>query len=121
MDGSCPRPDRKPQRGRRGSRFGGHACAGSPVTAIARVPDHIDLFVVGQDNGIYSTHWDTGSSWANWFNVSGGNARPGSQIAAIARFPQRLDIFAVGGDANVYSAGWDGANGWSHWFAVGVT
>jgi hypothetical protein len=100
---------------------GGHACAGSPVTAIARVPDHIDLFVVGQDNGIYSTHWDTGSSWANWFNVSGGNARPGSQIAAIARFPQRLDIFAVGGDANVYSAGWDGANGWSHWFAVGVT
>jgi hypothetical protein len=78
--------------------------------------------VVGEDNRIYSTHWDSGFPWAeDWFVISDGNAWPGSQIAASARFPQRLDIFVVGGDSKVYTSGWDGANGWSRWFAVGVT
>jgi hypothetical protein len=27
------------------------------VTAIARTPDHLDLFVIGMDNAIWSTYW----------------------------------------------------------------
>ena len=34
---------------------GGRAAPGSPVTAVTRFPDQLDLFTVGTDNRIYST------------------------------------------------------------------
>jgi hypothetical protein len=37
---------------------GGAAALGSPITAIARNPNHLDLFVTGTDGRIYSTWWD---------------------------------------------------------------
>ena len=36
---------------------GGAAALRSPVTAIARNPNHLDLFVTGTDGRIYSTWW----------------------------------------------------------------
>ena len=54
---------------------GGRAALRSPITAIARNPNHLDLFVTGTDGRIYSTWWDVASGWANWFNVSGGRGR----------------------------------------------
>src|SRR2546423_680705 len=51
---------------------GGRAALGSPVTAVARTPDHLDLFVTGTDGSIYSTWWHQGLPWAGWFNISGG-------------------------------------------------
>jgi len=34
---------------------GGRAALRSPISVIARNPDHLDLFVTGTDGGIYST------------------------------------------------------------------
>src|SRR4051794_6968875 len=62
---------------------GGQAALASPIAAIARNPDHPDLFVTGPDGGIYSTWWDAASGWASWFNVSGGRAALGSPIPAV--------------------------------------
>jgi hypothetical protein len=36
----------------------GFAKGRSPVTVVARIPDHLDLFVTGTDGGIYSAYWD---------------------------------------------------------------
>ena len=59
--GSCP------PGGTRGAGWGnwfqvsgGVASPGSPVTAIARYSNHLDLFVIGTDNRIYSTWWHEG-------------------------------------------------------------
>src|SRR5258707_1146304 len=97
---------------------GGVAAPGSSISAIASFPQHLDVFAVGTDQGIYSTWWDITTGWANWFNVSGGAAAPGSSISAIARSPNHLDVFAVGTDQGIYSTWWDIATGWANWFNV---
>jgi hypothetical protein len=97
------------------------AAAGSPVTAIARYSNHLDLFVIGTDNRIYSTWWDSASGWAGWFNVSGGIGQAGGQVIAISRVTEHIDVFVVGTDGLVYSTWWDGATGWASWFQLGIT
>ena len=43
---------------------------GSRVWSLSRFKDHIDLFVVGRDGGVYSTFWDANGGWFNrWFRV----------------------------------------------------
>lgn len=103
----------------------GVASPGSAVTAIARytnhLDNHLDLFVVGTDNRIYSTWWHDTTGWADWFNVSGGMSQPGGQVAAISRVAERMDVFAVGADGLVHSTWWDGLTGWAEWFVLSVT
>ena len=94
------------------------AALGSPITAIARNPDHLDLFVTGTDGRIYSSWWDAATGWAGWFNVSGGAAALGSPINAVARNPDHLDLFVTGTDGRIYSSWWDAATGWADWFNV---
>jgi hypothetical protein len=80
---------------------------GSPITAVARNPDHLDLFVTGADGLNYSTWWDAAAGWGTWFHVSGGAAALGSPITAIARNPDHLDLFVTGADGLIYSTWWD--------------
>ena len=83
------------------------------MTAVARNPDHLDVFAVGTDNRMYSTWWHAGQPWASWFVVSGGVSRAGSTIDVIARHPTHLDLFGFGGDSRVWSTWWDQATGWA--------
>jgi len=97
---------------------GGAAALRSPITVVARNPDHLDLFVTGTDGLIYSCWWAAASGWSGWFNVSGGAAALGSPVTAIARNPNHLDLFVTGTDGLIYSCWWDAASGWSGWFNV---
>jgi len=85
---------------------GGAAALRSPITALARNPDHLDLFVTGTDGRIYSTWWDASSGWGSWFNVSGGAAALTSPIDVVARYPDHLDLFVTGTDGRIYSTWW---------------
>jgi hypothetical protein len=85
---------------------GGAAALGSPISVVARNPNHLDLFVTGTDGKIYSTWWDAATGWANWFNVSGGAAALGSPISVVARNPNHLDLFVTGTDGKIYSTWW---------------
>lgn len=38
----------------------------TPVTAVARQPNHLDLFAVGLDGGIWSTWWDANADNGHW-------------------------------------------------------
>jgi hypothetical protein len=97
---------------------GGAAALRSPITAVARNPNHLDLFVTGTDGRIYSTWWDANGGWANWFNVSGGAAAPGSRVEVVSRNPNHLDLFVTGTDGRIYSTWWDANGGWANWFNV---
>lgn len=44
--------------------IGGIFPGGAPVTPVSRNPDHIDLFVVGDDEQVYSSWWATGNDWS---------------------------------------------------------
>ncbi len=98
------------------------ARARTPIVALARYPEHLDVFDVASDGRIISNWWDVAVGWAGWFQVSGGIANgggPGSPVTAVARYAGHLDLFTVGTDGRVYSAWWDAATGWSGWFVIG--
>jgi len=97
----------------------GFAKGRSPVTVVARNPDHLDLFVTGTDGGIYSAYWDGASGWSSFFRIDVGFATTGgTSVAAIARIPDHLDLFVTGTDGGIYSAYWDSASGWSSFFRI---
>ena len=94
----------------------------TPITVLARYPEHIDVFAVASDGRTMSNWWDQSSGWAGWFQVQGGLSAPGgtgSPITAVARYSGHLDLFTVGTDNRVYSAWWDVSSGWHSWFPVG--
>ena len=100
---------------------------GSPVTAVTRFRDQIDLFVSGRDGAVYSTFWNAGTGWhGHWFRLDdarfgdGFTLPPGSPVSAISRSAGHLDLFASGRDGAVYSTFWDANSGWSgQWFRLG--
>ncbi len=90
------------------------------VTVVARTPDNLDLFVVGEDGGIYSTYWNSSGGWASdWFQVPDAFVPNGNTVTAVARTPDNLDLFVTGHDGGVYSTYWNSAAGWGGtWFRV---
>jgi hypothetical protein len=99
---------------------------GSTVTALSRNPNHIDLFVVGRDGGVYSTFWDANGGWTNiWFRLWDPNfadqftVPSTSVISALSRNPNHIDLFVVGKDGGVYTRFFDDNGGWfGHWFRL---
>jgi DNA-binding beta-propeller fold protein YncE len=88
---------------------------GNTVTAIARMPEHIDLFAVGGDGRVYTTWWD--GSWHAWGTVGDEVFPAGSTVSAIARKPDHIDLFAVR-DNSVFTAWW-GSGEWHAWGRIG--
>jgi hypothetical protein len=87
----------------------GSAAPGA-IVALARTPQHLDVFWVGADGSVQSTWWDQNANNGQWntpFNLAqAGSAAPGV-ISALARIPQHLDVFWVGTDWSVQTTWWD--------------
>jgi len=106
--------------------LGGFFPPGAPVTAIARTPDIIDLFITGNDGRVYTSWWTLGQEWSgvnnNWKPL-GGFFPAGAPIAATARRPTILDLFITGNDGRVYTSWWNEGGDWSginnNWKSLG--
>ena len=102
----------------------GVATFGTRVAAVARTPDHIDLFTVGFDGHIVSTWWDANvdnQQWHAWFQVGTLVAPTKAPVEAIARAKDQLDLFIVETDGHVYTSWWnqnvDGGR-WHDWTQI---
>jgi hypothetical protein len=94
----------------------------TPISVIARYPEHLDVFAVDNEGRTMSDWWDQNSGWAGWFQLSGGIASPGgsgSPVTSVDRYAGHIDVFTVGTDDRPYSAWWDISTGWSAWFPIG--
>lgn len=99
------------------------ARARTPMTVVARFPEHLDVFAVASDGRTMGNWWDAASGWAGWSQLSGGIASPGgagSSVTAVHRYAGHLDLFTVGLDNRVWSAWWDERSGWSVWSLLGT-
>lgn len=98
--------------------------AGGTVSAIARAPHKLDIFLVSNDGGIYTAAWNASvadGAWRGWWRILNGIAVPGSAVSAVARDPDKLDVFVLGTDDRIYTAAWDAniANGaWRGWWPI---
>ncbi|MGP4111392.1 hypothetical protein ACTWP5_10800 [Streptomyces sp. 4N509B] len=94
-----------------------------PVTAISRSPEHLDLFVMGNDNRVWTQFWsvEAGGWHGEWIPIAGAAVfEKGQQVAAVSRSPEHLDLFVMGNDNHVWSQFWSvEAGGWhGDWFPL---
>ncbi|MCX4632802.1 galactose oxidase-like domain-containing protein [Streptomyces sp. NBC_01443] len=96
------------------------AVPGSPVSAVSRSADKIDIFWAGH-NGAVNTHFFSESQpWGqhNPFTVVDGGspvaAAPGSAVASVSRGHDNIDLFWAGRAGAVNSLWWTEADGWGH-------
>jgi hypothetical protein len=92
------------------------------VTAVTRAPGNLDLFVIGDDNHVWSTFWTDHGGWnSDWFPLPGQAVfdRATQQVTAVSRASGNLDLFIVGYDNHVWSTFWTNQGGWSRdWFPL---
>jgi hypothetical protein len=101
----------------------GRAAPGAPVHAVSRSRDHLDAFVIGTDQRVYTAAWqpDFPDWWHGWWLLNGGVAAPGAHVTAVSRSADHLDVFVVGTDGGVYTAAWQPSfpDWWHGWWRIG--
>ncbi|GAB4190117.1 MAG: hypothetical protein OHK0022_02700 [Roseiflexaceae bacterium] len=91
----------------------------TPISAIARAHDHLDLFCIDDTGVMYSVPWYEGQGWGAWFSIPGKKFAPKSYVNAVVRNPDLIQLFAVDTTGTIQSASWLRASGWSVWSAIG--
>ncbi|MBF6346873.1 hypothetical protein IU409_25660 [Nocardia cyriacigeorgica] len=89
----------------------GSAHPGSPVAAVARSADNVDVFWVRPDGAVCTQWWASapGGGWAEHgaFPITApGAAEPDSAVAVVARTPQHLDVFWITPDQAIGTRWW---------------
>ena len=93
----------------------GAARQGSPVAAVAREPERMDVFWIGPDGAIGSTNWNSapGMGWGDHapYPITPPKAAQSAGLAAVSRRPDHLDVFWVGPDGAIGTTCWNAAAG----------
>jgi hypothetical protein len=83
----------------------------TPVSAVSRSSDQLDLFLVGLDGYVYTTPWNAKDPYGVAWRPIGSHAPPigtmQAPVSVVSRSAGLVDIFLVGQDGNVYTAGCD--------------
>lgn len=94
--------------------FGGILSSG-PV-ASSSSSDRMDVFVQGQDNGLWQRTFTAANGWGPWTPLGGIiTVRPG----AVSSNPNQIDVFARGQDRALWQRTFTTANGWGPWTPLG--
>ena len=97
---------------------------GSPITAISRSKDHLDVFVADGTGKIMTASWEPSfTGWHGWSEINNGVTAPGGAVTAVSRpdgFPLPLHR---GNRRSRLHRGWSpGATGWGGWWPIpGIT
>ena len=96
---------------------------GSSVSVTSRGADWLDIFVVGNDGGIYTASWNPAfeDGWHGWWRIGDIAVDPGSPVSVVSRSADKLDVFVTGSDGGIYTAAWEPGftDGWHGWSRIG--
>ena len=96
---------------------------GSSVSVTSRGADWLDIFVVGNDGGIYTASWNPAfeDGWHGWWRIGDIAVDPGSPVSVVSRSANKLDVFVTGSDGGIYTAAWEPGftDGWHGWSRIG--
>jgi hypothetical protein len=100
----------------------GQAAPGAAVTAVSRSADHLDIFVSGTNNRVYTASWapDFADGWHGWALIGGLFVPQGAPVHCVSRSTDKLDIFVTDINGAVMNAAWepDYADGWHGWWHI---
>jgi hypothetical protein len=100
---------------------GGFTWPGTPVTAVSRNTDLLDIFVVGRDRRVWTAAWTpTSGGWQGWWAIDGVTVPAGSYVGAVSRSADKLDIFVTDVNGSIQTAAWepDFGSNWSPWRSI---
>lgn len=94
----------------------------SPISAVVRSADTLDVFTVDSTSTVRTASWAPGNT-DGWHGPSSLPARltpPGGAVCAVSRSADHLDVFAAGADGVVRTAAWEPgfADGWHGWWVI---
>lgn len=96
---------------------------GSPVHAVSRSTDKLDIFVTDVNGAILTAAWEPTFTdwWHGWWALNGGRAAPGAPVTAVSRSTDKLDVFVIGNDGRVWTAAWEPSfpDWWHGWWPIG--
>src|SRR3989442_615707 len=80
----------------------------------------MDLFVIGNDDAVWSTFWRADRGWVPWFQIHPESAfdHATQTVMPMARRSDQLDLFVIGNDNAVWSTFWRADRGWVPWFQI---
>ncbi len=88
------------------------------VTALARTPGNVEVYVMGYDGAVWSAWWsEDGGGWRRWFSIFPETKFAYDQeIVAVSRDSKSVNLFTVGLDGAIWTAWWsDDGGGWRPW------
>jgi hypothetical protein len=93
------------------------------VAAISRIPEHIDLFVIGRNGAVWSTWWHVATDtagWRPWFPIHPETTfGTDAQVTALSRGPDCIDLFVTDRDGVVWTCAWHAdPDGWRPWLRL---
>ncbi len=97
---------------------------GSPIAVASSGPDHLELFVVGLDGGVWKLDWGP-ETWGdnfsegNWSRIKDLTVKPGSTISVnTTKYGQEL--YVVGSDRRIWTADryHNSRDKWYGWFPI---
>ena len=100
---------------------GGAARGDSPLVAISRMKDQLDLFWIGGDGAVYTHWWSKNHPTGQWnqhahFMIAPpGSARADSPLTAVAKNPRHIDVFWIAPDGAVRSQWWEDGSAEGRW------
>ena len=91
---------------------------GMEISAVARSPDNLDVFVPGNDGSVYHSYWYTSEDWSgvndNWGTIPGTEQfSANTKVAALSRSISNLEVFACSADNKLCRSAWDQKGDWS--------
>jgi hypothetical protein len=92
----------------------------SPVGAVSRSADKLDIFAVASDGNVWTAAWEPDfSDWHGWYMIGGATFPPGAPVTAVSRSPDKLDIFATDFNGKILTSAWQpGFTQWTPWRQV---
>lgn len=88
---------------------------GSPVGAVSRSQDRLDVFAVGLDGRVFGSRWMVGGAWEAWHPIGSTLFPQHSLVTPVARTRSHLDLFAIAADGRPYTTWWDEGHEWAPW------
>jgi hypothetical protein len=92
----------------------------TPVTAVSRSEDKLDVFAVGPDGRVHTAAWQpTDKSWRGWWAVRDLVTAIGTSLGVACRSADKLDVVAPGLNGRIYTAAWQkGDKAWRGWWFI---
>jgi Astacin (Peptidase family M12A) len=90
----------------------------SPIAALTRNDDHMELWVVDQNGVVRAAPFFNGT-WHTWFWLFGRTFPQRGHLAAVHRRENHMELWGVGTDGLLHGIWFDGAT-WQKWYTLGA-